>query len=632
MDLKRDFPKVLSVREEEEDLAISQVLAMQEQQANLYGLSGLLSHQDNSSARLEPPLPRLSLQIGPASSFPLSLQQMNSSIVSIVRLQRLFRKLRGVRMSRETIWNFQDARPFIPRPLPPPPVALFSSVDGLQLYIDAARFLPDNVTLTAVEAFVTDSAMKDFYGKMRKEIDPRSPSLSSPIFNARKEIWIKEGSEWNPTSTVLVQINALERRKETFTTSIVGFSVLNVFVDPTTKEQPKSAQVSEFVLNEGSFQLPIFRSGVPQGQPLSLSSMARSPRRFCSSLLVRIVKSARKGQRQQQEEEKAETEGRMEARGALVRPQPYSQGVYSNESLCEPSEQELLLFPQRSLRGQEHRMSVLGFLQQLGVALSPAELQALEDLRSFDPGASSEDFKSFQLKVRQVMSRYKGKGLELLDPNTCIEYSPQVGFSFSVDGIDNLPSDFDYDGLLLLLSHFPHGSFYHSQGHIRKDLRFISLLDYESDARRPRFLDGLLSFHLELDARELSTCNLCMLVDVRVLINSYKLKGTLGQKRKKTEQVTVKQLGFGVLPLFHQGRFLESANFQLPIFAHGADQEQLNSKSAYIYNQKFKVQAPAPYLASPSSSRSFPSCSLLLHLLRLPFFLVLRHFVVHRPM
>eukprot|EP00960_Hanusia_phi_P066912 766507-Hanusia_phi.AAC.7 len=525
---------------------------------------------------------------------------MNSSIVSIVRLQRMFRKLRGIRMSQETVWKFQDIHPFIPRPLPPPPVALFSSVDGFQLYIDAARLLPDCVTLSAVEAFVTDSKMKDFYGKMKKEVDPRSPALSSPVFNARKEIWVKEGTEWNPTATLLVQVNALERRKDSFRTSILGFSALNIFIDPTTKEQPTSTQVSEFVLNEGSFQLPIFRSGVPQGQPLSRSSMAQSPRRFCSSLLVRLVKSTRK--QREQAEDKAETEARMEARGALVRPQPYSQGSYSNEGLCDPSEKELLLYPQRALRAEERKKSVLSFLQELGVVLTPAEVEALQDLTSFDPGLVSEDFRSVLLKERQLMSRYKGKGLELVDPNLCLEYSPLVGFSFAVDGLDNVPFDFDYSGILLLLSHFPHGSFYHSQGHIQKDLRSLFLLDYDSDARKPRLLDGFLSFHLELDARELSTCDLCMMMDVRLLVDSYKLKGTLGAKRKKMEEVTVKQLGFGILPLFHHGRFLQSGNFQLPVFAQGPDQEKLNSKSAYIYNQKFRVSTLQDLSFAPLSS------------------------------
>ena len=32
----------------------------------------------------------------------------------------------------------------------------FAVGDGFDLYVDAARFLPDNVTLSSIEAFVTD--------------------------------------------------------------------------------------------------------------------------------------------------------------------------------------------------------------------------------------------------------------------------------------------------------------------------------------------------------------------------------------------------------------------------------------------------------------------------------------------
>lgn len=66
--------------------------------------------------------------------------------------------------------------------------------------------------------------------------------------------------------------------------------MINVFVDPETGEQPLDdsvymicdrlltisrtlntfPQVSEFVLNEGAFQIPLVRSGLPANRPLSV--------------------------------------------------------------------------------------------------------------------------------------------------------------------------------------------------------------------------------------------------------------------------------------------------------------------------------------------------------------------------
>ena len=45
----------------------------------------------------------------------------------------------------------------------------FAVGDGFDLYIDAARFLPDHVTLSSVEAFVTDSS-NNVYGRLSKEV------------------------------------------------------------------------------------------------------------------------------------------------------------------------------------------------------------------------------------------------------------------------------------------------------------------------------------------------------------------------------------------------------------------------------------------------------------------------------
>jgi hypothetical protein len=58
--------------------------------------------------------------------------------------------------------------------------------DGFDLYIDGARYLPDNVSLSIVSAYVA-SADLVMYGKLDKDVDPRSKSVWNPVYLARKE-------------------------------------------------------------------------------------------------------------------------------------------------------------------------------------------------------------------------------------------------------------------------------------------------------------------------------------------------------------------------------------------------------------------------------------------------------------
>ena len=45
------------------------------------------------------------------------------------------------------------------------------------VYIDGARFLPDNVSISCVEAFATDSS-NNVYGKVTADVDPRARAVS----------------------------------------------------------------------------------------------------------------------------------------------------------------------------------------------------------------------------------------------------------------------------------------------------------------------------------------------------------------------------------------------------------------------------------------------------------------------
>lgn len=99
-----------------------------------------------------------------------------------------------------------------------------------------------------------------------------------------------------------------------------------------TAEQPDSKACSEYVLNEGSFQIPIYRTGLKQGQPLTARALDSSPMRPCSSVLVRIVRAqrAQDGVQVLTSKDIDVGEDELERLKLLIRPKPYHVADYAS--------------------------------------------------------------------------------------------------------------------------------------------------------------------------------------------------------------------------------------------------------------------------------------------------------------
>ena len=157
-----------------------------------------------------------------------------------------------------------------------------------------------------------------------QDVDVRSMNVRCPLYLARKEVRKDPRRNWDPTLTLLVQVNGLQGNPADYVKSekdakkegghqdkkadddsasqsgailklpyvIVGFAVLNLFVDPDRRVQPDNPEAREYILNEGSFQIPLFRGGLKEKEDLSSHSLDDEMRRLCSTVLVRIVKDA----------------------------------------------------------------------------------------------------------------------------------------------------------------------------------------------------------------------------------------------------------------------------------------------------------------------------------------------------
>nr|DBA17750.1 TPA: hypothetical protein GDO54_016076 [Pyxicephalus adspersus] len=211
---------------------------------------------------------------------------------------------------------------YIPHSRRNPLVEPHSPTDGITVYIDGARFLPDAATVTRVTGRIFDKNYDQFGPDISTRID-----LNSDIFHPRYSYSVQIHSpNMPPTSTLLLKVYTLDRFSREL--ALIGWAALNLFVESGTKRAPSSDSGGiQISLNEGGHQIRLYHRSPPTERPLSAESLASSGQIVpCATLLVRI----RKGKTQHQEEDPTELP-------------EYSQGVYYSET-AQPTLGEILLY------------------------------------------------------------------------------------------------------------------------------------------------------------------------------------------------------------------------------------------------------------------------------------------------
>jgi hypothetical protein len=268
------------------ETAMATMIARQEQQAQLVGRMDLLRSHDvrdvthgNVPAELHAPLPHIHIDVAavsPSVALPLLYPQSQTDERAGREGETCDTTYRSMEEGEKSIWRLprREDAPWIPVL-----VALdekgrkpFLRTDGFDLYVDGARYLPDHVSLTTVEAFCTDS-QNNVYGRLQKDIDVRSLAVNSPVYNGRKEFRASELRPWQARAFVVFRIDGIEhvvtpagpqRRL-----GVVGFSAINLFKNASSGLAPDE-RATEFVLNAGAFQLSVHRGGVPEVLPLNM--------------------------------------------------------------------------------------------------------------------------------------------------------------------------------------------------------------------------------------------------------------------------------------------------------------------------------------------------------------------------
>ena len=567
------------------------VRLQQSKYADVLSCDGLATSVGGATVILNAPLPTLRVTIQAPPRKALDKLVAAGKHIGIVHA---FQKGLGGQ-SKETIFKYHDKEAWIPCPDPPIGHELFAADDGFDIYIDGARWLPDNVMLTKVTCYVANAKMQP-YGKFDKEVDPRTMSIRCPYYLGRKEMRKNPSKEWDPTLTLLFEITGLEgspinhvkSEKElkreagkagkekgagaakdagaakviagdqdtsqhlsaapTLPCVIVGFAVLHVFVDPISFAQPTNSGVAEYVLNEGSFQLSVYRAGLKEKEDLSAHSLIDEFKRLSTTLLVRLVKAPRSADGTKVESIKDHPdveESDLEELKLLVRPQPYQVGGYSNASFSVPSASEQLIYAQR-LRAQGERMfsaaeTVMGLL---GEKLTIQEEQAIKKSMAgdgkgkdgrplgvvFDSERFDETLKTLRGHIKKM---FRGNpATRLLDSRFGVTFQPDQGFLVSVDGIDNMSQDYFAIWTGALCSTLPQAMFYNTNGDVGTDVTLFYQMDFQADASSPRWTDGWMWYR----QRDASKGRILAIIDVRMAITEVKV----GRNMKKLKERQVR--------------------------------------------------------------------------------------------
>jgi len=564
----------------------------QSKYADVLSCDGLATSTGGMTVILNAPLPTLRFTIEvPEVQVLDKFGRVKDAIGAALYMQKGAKTSRLAAQS-ETVFRYTDIEAWTASPVAPISNELFAVDDGFDIYIDAARWMPDNVALTTVTCFVAGSKMQ-LYGKFEKEIDARSMNVRCPLFLARKEMRKDASRDWDPTLTLLIQVNGLEdnpshiiKKRDADKAAkdsvapggedvartmpkppcvVVGFAVLPLFVDPVSGEQPASSEVREYVLNEGSFQLSLHRSGLKENEDLSARALDDELRRLCSTVLVRIVKAARlaDGTRTMSvKDHPGASEEQLQELQLLVRPKPYHEAGYSS-TMSRPNAIEEVLYPLRLNAAKSKMISaaevVMAMLKQ---KLSVEEEDSLRECEAFASENFNDTLKTMRSHIKNAFRN--NAATRVLETKFSTPYMPDQGFFVSVDGIDNMSQDYFSIWTGAFCSTLPQAQYYQTQGQVSSDVTLFYQMDFQADASSPRWIDGWMWYQ----RRDLGVKGrLVAIIDVRMVVTDAKVN----KKMRKLKNRQIVQLGFALLPIIGPaGSYVLSGNYRLPLYAMGA--------------------------------------------------------------
>ena len=387
-----------------------------------------------------------------------------------------------------------------PSPPPPPwleltqaakPVVFDPVNDVLELVLDGARFLPDNITVSKATIKVLSSGFEPLCGGGVETPASLGSDILSPRYNScvrlvppglsntrgmstllAKRGMARDGSAPDPSNlvltaplppsaTLLVRIDTLE--SHTNSLAAAGYAVLNLFCveGGGTMDQPglvlgedglpkPFAPGRKLALNVGAFQLPLYQVPPSKSSPLNTMSLSKTPRVPCATVILRLRVVPRGGA----------GESPYSAPSLADAPPPaYNDHVYDS-TRCRPLPAELLLYPKRADIAAPTIATVLDDFysdaeQALGEAPPPTAGCAVPPngypgLSRYALARLPENVKRFGIppppdatpaaRTSWLLARLTGTPPAMLDYGYLSPYDPIAGLKVRVDSVVSCPT------------------------------------------------------------------------------------------------------------------------------------------------------------------------------------------------
>ena len=426
----------------------------------------------------------------------------------------------------------------------PPSTPLFSAGDGFDLYIDCARFLPDNVTIPKVTARVFNHDFQ--YVAMSSEekqevaVCNLTDNVYCPEWKLRMEYRRDEStkeSKFDPTSTLNIRIETIEELSKKV--EVVGYCGLNIFCKPNETNPPDNPTQLEFVLNKGAHQIPVYYGAPDQKKEWGLKNLQKHPKVPCCTILVRIVPAAKSedGTKNVSQHDTGVEQSQWEDLGLLVPFKGYKEGDYDSVH-STPSVHEIELYKYR--RKQE-----------------PVTLRDRADKAKRNQKVDSWDNKTVddETLLKWCNDRMDQKPQDMLHPQGIVSYHKDAGFKVKIERLYNFKkkSAYKYINKVIYCTNPPGG--WYSDPKVTDDVYFTTRHDWKSGTASQRYLDDWT----DIQNKELDH-NSTLIIEIK----SCQIKA--GKKKKDEETIKIESIGWTCIPLYDAGTIL-SGYYQLPVYA-----------------------------------------------------------------
>ena len=417
---------------------------------------------------------------------------------------------------------------------------IFEKGYGIDFYLDACRFLPDNVSITKCIIRVVNAEYRDIFpikATIPTKIN-RDNDCYNPIFDYRFEYRLELIDPQALLFLSFVTIDTTNNQPR-----IIGYSAINLFMNRFKLTQPTEPNDTDIFLQSGNYQLPINPVEPLRIPPFTMEMMERLDTLPCSSVLIRIRLAPLSDDLKRVLGKADVPKSQWKTVGIWPERPEYSSGEY-NSQYCRIREIEKPLF---ILRNQREKISL---------AKRALELKAKN-------GVSDQNFDAKELFYWLDSLLKVNSSTLLLDGKYFAKYMQSAGFSFSVDAIHNVPNSNPY---IAFYSISPPPSYYEDEKNV-DNVELVAKIDWNHPVGQIKYYDDYKDFR-DMPYDQLKH----FIIEVKEVVFT------------KEETFDIKDFGWTVVPVFIGEGYITTGHYQVPLYKGAFPKDKLISEMRETYS------------------------------------------------